>query len=130
MCCWSGYIGQTRAPHWSDQCKSGRTGASFRARDESRFVSGGRGSGGWSGEFAGVQFARRSPPCAQYGDVRSRSFEMERSNDPRSFFRGFGPPLVREGWFSCSGYRGGVRGGSFDRRDVLECANPTLEQMA
>jgi hypothetical protein len=25
----------------------------FRAREESRFVSGGRGSGGWSGESAG-----------------------------------------------------------------------------
>jgi hypothetical protein len=31
---------------------------------------------------------------------------------------------------SLSGYRGGVRGGSFDRRDNLECANPTLEQRA
>jgi hypothetical protein len=32
--------------------------------------------------------------------------------------------------FPHSGYRGGVRGGSFDRRDALECVNPTLEQMA
>jgi hypothetical protein len=39
----------------------GRQVAGFRARDESRFGSGGRGSGGWSGEFAGSQFARRSP---------------------------------------------------------------------
>jgi hypothetical protein len=31
---------------------------------------------------------------------------------------------------SLSGYRGGVHGGSFDRRDNLECANPTLEQRA
>jgi hypothetical protein len=31
----------------------GRQGAGFRARDESRFGFGGRGSGGWSGEFAG-----------------------------------------------------------------------------
>jgi hypothetical protein len=58
----------------------------FRARDESQFVAGGRGSGGWSGEFAGGQFARRSPPRAQYGDGRSRGFEMERRNGPRSSF--------------------------------------------
>jgi hypothetical protein len=43
---------------------------------------------------------------------------------------GFGPPSVREGWFPHSGYHGGVRGGSFGKRDVLDCANPTLEQMA
>jgi hypothetical protein len=80
--------------------------------------------------FAGGQFARRSPPCAQYGDARSRSFKMERRDGPRFSFRGFGPPLGREGWFPRSGYRGGVRGGSFDRRDALERANPTFEQMA
>jgi hypothetical protein len=40
----------------------------FRAREESRFVSGGRGSGGWSGESTGGQFARRSPSHAQYGN--------------------------------------------------------------
>jgi hypothetical protein len=39
----------------------GRLGAGFRARDESRFGLGGRGFGGWFGEFAGGQFARRSP---------------------------------------------------------------------
>jgi hypothetical protein len=55
---------------------------------------------------------------------------MDRMNGPRSSFRGFGPPLIKEGWFPRSGYRGGVRGGSFDRRDVFDCANPTLEQMA
>jgi hypothetical protein len=98
----------------------------FHARDESRFVLGCRGSGGWSGEFAGSQFARRSPPRAQYGDGRSRSFEMERRNDPWSSFHGYGPPLAREGWFPHSGYRSGVRGGSFDTRDVLDCANPTF----
>jgi hypothetical protein len=37
----------------------------FRAREESRFVSGGRGSGGWSRELAGGQFARRSPSRSQ-----------------------------------------------------------------
>jgi hypothetical protein len=36
----------------------------------------------------------------------------------------------REGWFPRSGYRGGVRGGSFGRKDGLVCANPTFEQMA
>jgi hypothetical protein len=69
----------------------------FRSHRDSRFGSGGHGSGGWSGVFAGGQFARRSPPHAQYGDGRSRSFEMERRNGPRSSFRGFGPPPVREG---------------------------------
>jgi hypothetical protein len=49
---------------------------------------------------------------------------------PQIFFRGFGPPLVKQGWFSHSGYRGGVRGGSFGRKDGLDCANPTFEQMA
>jgi hypothetical protein len=34
----------------------GRQGAGFRADDESRFGSGGCGSGGWPGEFAGGQF--------------------------------------------------------------------------
>jgi hypothetical protein len=69
--------------------QSGNLG--FRAREESPFVSGGRGSGGWSGESAGGQFARRSPPRVQYGNGRSRSFEMERRDVPRFSFRGFGP---------------------------------------
>jgi hypothetical protein len=47
-------------PAWGLQ--GGKFG--FRARVESRFVSGGRGSGGWFGESAGGQFARRSPPHA------------------------------------------------------------------
>jgi hypothetical protein len=34
------------------------------------------------------------------------------------------------GWFPQSGYRGGVRGGSYGRKDGLMCANPTFEQMA
>jgi hypothetical protein len=55
---------------------------------------------------------------------------MERMDGPRSSFRGFGPPLVREGWFPRSGFRGGVCGGSFGRKDVLDCANPISEQMA
>jgi hypothetical protein len=42
----------------------------FRARTNAKFGSGGHGSGGWSGEFADGQFARRSPPRAQYGDRR------------------------------------------------------------
>jgi hypothetical protein len=39
----------------------GRQGAGFCARDKSRFGSRGRGSGGWSGEFAGGQFSRCPP---------------------------------------------------------------------
>jgi hypothetical protein len=69
---------------------TGQTGAhldrkqfGFRARTGARFGSRGRGSGGWSGEFAGDQFAGCSPPRAQYGDGRSRSFEMERRDSPR-----------------------------------------------
>jgi hypothetical protein len=42
----------------------------FRARTDAKFGSGGRGSSGWSGEFADGQFASRSPPHAQYGDGR------------------------------------------------------------
>jgi hypothetical protein len=52
---------------------TGQTGAGldkqqfgFRARTGARFGSGGCGSGGWAGEFAGGQFARRSLPRAQY----------------------------------------------------------------
>jgi hypothetical protein len=79
---------------------------------------------------AGGQFARRSPPCAQYEGGRSHKFDMVRRNGPQYSFRGFRPPQAIEGWFPRSGYHGGIRGGSFDRRDVLDCANPTLEQMA
>jgi hypothetical protein len=55
---------------------------------------------------------------------------LDRRDDPWYSFRDFGPPPVREGWFPHSGYRGGVRGVSFGRKDVLDCANPTFEQMA
>jgi hypothetical protein len=51
---------------------TGQTGAGldrqrfgFRARTGVRFGFGGRGSGGWAGEFAGGQVAWRSPPRAQ-----------------------------------------------------------------
>jgi hypothetical protein len=95
---------------------TGQTGAGldrqrfgFRAHTGARFGSEGRGPGGWAREFAGGQFVRRSPPRAQYGDGRSRSFEMERRDGPRFSFNGFGPPLGREGLFPHSGYRGGVR---------------------
>jgi hypothetical protein len=94
----------------------------FRARIGVRFGSRGRGSGGWSGEFAGGQFARHSPPPrAQYGDGRSRSLELERRDGPRSSFRGFGPPLVSEGWFPRNGYHGGVEfAGRSPPRDQYE----------
>jgi hypothetical protein len=111
---------------------TGQTGAGldrqqfgFRARTSARF-----GFGGWVGESAGGQFARRSPSRAQYGDGRSSSFEMERRDGPPYSFRGFCPPPGREGWFPDSGYHDGVRRGSFGRKDGLDCANPTFEQMA
>jgi hypothetical protein len=59
-------------PVWSLQ--GGKFG--FRACEESRFVSVCRGSGGRSGESAGGQFARRSPPRAlkdRLGDQRGGS---------------------------------------------------------
>jgi hypothetical protein len=64
-CCWRGEISQSGL-----ESAGGKVG--FRAREESRFVAEGRGSGCWYGEFVGGQFARRSPPRAQYGDGRSR----------------------------------------------------------
>jgi hypothetical protein len=84
----------------------------------------------WSRESAGGQFARCSPHHVQYGDGRSCSFQMQRRDGPLSSFHGFGPPPVIEGWFPHGGYSGGVRGGSFGRKDGLVCANPTFEQMA
>jgi hypothetical protein len=107
---------------------TGQTGAGldrqqfgFRARTDAKFGSIGRGSGGWSREFAGGQFARRSPPRAQYGDGRSRSLELERRDGPRSSFCGFGPPLVSEGWFPRHGYHGGVEfAGRSPPRDQYE----------
>jgi hypothetical protein len=53
-----------RPVHYTGRTYAGldRQGAGFRARDESQFGSGGRGSGGWYGKSAGGQFARRSPP--------------------------------------------------------------------
>jgi hypothetical protein len=103
---------------------TGQTGAGldrqqfrFRGRTSARFGSGGRGSGVWAGEFVGGPFARRSSPRAQYGNGRSRSFELERRDGPWFSFRGFGPPPVREGLFP----RGGVREGSFCRKDGLDC---------
>jgi hypothetical protein len=61
--------------------------AGFRARDESRFVAGGHGSGGWSGEFAGGQFAGRSPTRDQYEFGRGRSFESQRGYRPHFPYR-------------------------------------------
>jgi hypothetical protein len=87
--------------HRSDRCgapvrpvwSTGQTGAGldrqhfgFRARTGARVVSGGRGSGGWAGEFAGGQVARCSPPRVHYGDGRSRRFEKERRDGPRVSF--------------------------------------------
>jgi hypothetical protein len=102
----------------------GRQRAGFHAHGESRFGTRGRGSGRWSGESAGGQFARHSPSRAEYGDVRSLSFEMERRNGPRSSFRGYGLPPVIEGWFPHSGYHGGIRGGSLVREMVWIVLTP------
>jgi hypothetical protein len=68
----------------------GRSG--FRGGESRGFSSGGGVAGGWSGESAGGQLARHSPPRAHYRDGRSRSFEKERKDGPRVVFRGFGPP--------------------------------------
>jgi hypothetical protein len=40
------------------------------------------------------------------------------------------PGLAREMLSSSGGSHSGFCGGSFDRRDDMVCANPTLEQMA
>jgi hypothetical protein len=116
---------------------TGQTGASlggwqfgFCAREDARFGSFGCGTGGLHGESCGGQFARRSPPCAQYDGGRSRSFELGRRNEPQSSFCGFRSPPTRQGWFPSGGSRGGFRGGSLDRCDDMVCANPILEQMA
>jgi hypothetical protein len=70
------------------------------------------------------------PLVLNTGDWKNRSFELERRDDSRFSFCGFGPPPGREEWLPHSGYRDGVRGGSFGRKDGLDCANPTFEQMA
>jgi hypothetical protein len=71
----------------------------FCARDESRFVAGGRGSGGWSGEFAGGEFAGRSPPRDQYEFGRGRSFKSQRGYGPRLPYRGSRTPPMRQSGF-------------------------------
>jgi hypothetical protein len=53
---------------------------------------------------------------------------MERRDSPWYSFHGFGSPLGREGWFPHGGYRGGVLGGIFGRKDGLDCANPLLSK--
>jgi hypothetical protein len=55
---------------------------------------------------------------------------MERRDGTRFSFCGFGPHPVGEGWFPRSHFHCGVRGGSFGGKDVLDCANPTFEQMS
>jgi hypothetical protein len=129
-----GYTGQIGERHRSAGAGLDRRQFGFRARTDAKFGLGGRGSGGWSGEFADGQFARRSPPRAQYGDGRGRSLELERRDGPRFSFCGFGPSLISEGRFPHNGYHGGSR---FDRMDRyidrhgrINIANPTFEEMA
>jgi hypothetical protein len=52
-CCWKCETGHTDfvTGQTGLGCAGGKFG--FRAREESQFVSGGRGSGGWSGESTG-----------------------------------------------------------------------------
>jgi hypothetical protein len=116
-------------PIWSLQ--GGKFG--FRAPEESRFVSGGRGSGGWSGEFAGGEFDGRSPPCDQYEFGRGRNFESQRGYVPCFPYRGSRTPPVRWEWFSHGGSRSywfDRMERSFDRRGRMDVANPTFEEMA
>jgi hypothetical protein len=79
-------------PAWGERKDVGGAGLDrqqflFHARIGARFGSGGRGSGGWAGEYAGGQFARHSPRRAQYGNGRSCSFELERRDGGRVSFR-------------------------------------------
>jgi hypothetical protein len=71
---------------------TGQTGAGldrqqfgFHACIDAKFGSGGRGSDGWSREFADGRIARHSPPRAQYGDGRGRTLELERRDGPQLF---------------------------------------------
>jgi hypothetical protein len=105
----------------------------FRARDESRFVAGGRGSGGWSREFVGGQFAGCSPPRDQYEFGRGRSFESQRGYRPRFSYHGSRTPPMRREWFTHGGSRFDRfdrMDCSFDRRGRMDVANPTFEEMA
>jgi hypothetical protein len=60
--------------------------------------------------------------------------KLESRNGPRFSFRGFGPPLVSEGWFPHKGYHGGSRfdrmNRCIDRHGRMNVANPTFEVMA
>jgi hypothetical protein len=124
----AGRAPQVRPVHYTGQTGAhlGKQRSGFRAREDARFVSGGCGFGGWHGEFVCGQFARRSHLVlnTRVGGVVALRW---RGDGPRSSFRGFCPPPAREVWLHRSGYRDGVHGGSFDRRDDLVCANPTLE---
>jgi hypothetical protein len=106
----------------------------------SGFSSSGHGTSSWHGESGSVEFARHSPPRAQYEGQRSCSFELVRSYGPRSSFRGFRAPLARREWFPHGGFnssgdgRMGPRFGAHGRFDAhfgmnarMDHANPTLE---
>jgi hypothetical protein len=116
-------------PVWRQQ----RDQFGFRAHDESRLVTGGRGSGGWFGELADGEFAGRSPPLDQYEFGRGRSFESQRGYGPCFSYHGSRtPPMGRE-LFSHGGSRFDRfdrMDRSFDRRGRIDIANPTFEEMA
>jgi hypothetical protein len=107
--------------------------AGFHARDESRFVVGGCGSSGWSGEFASGHFAGRSPPHDQYEFGRGRNFESQRGYGPHFPYHGSRTPPMRREWFSHGGSsfdRFDRMDHSFDRRGRMDVANPAFEEMA
>jgi hypothetical protein len=119
---------------------TGQTGArksagelGFPGRDARGFSPFSRGIDGKHLEFAGVEFAGRSPPHDQYKFGRGRSFESQRGYRQWSFFRSSRTPPVRWEWFS----HGGSRFDRFDRmfrifdrRGRMSVANPTFEEMA
>jgi hypothetical protein len=84
-------------------------------------------------ESGGVEFAGCSPTRDQYEFGRGHSFESQRGYGPCFPFCGTRTPPVRWEWFS----HGGSRFDRFDRmerifdrRDRMDVANPTFEEMA
>jgi hypothetical protein len=116
---------------------TGQTGAGldrqkfgFRARTDAKFGSGGRGSGGWSGEFADGQFAGRSPPRDQYEFGRGRNFESQKGYRPHFPFRGSRSHPMGQEWSSHGGSRFDKMDHWIDRHGRVNVANPTFEEMA
>jgi hypothetical protein len=116
---------------------TGQTGAGldrqqfgFRAHTDAKFGSGGRGSSGWSGEFADGQFAGRLPPRDQYEFGRGHSFESQNGYRPRYPFRGSRTPPMGQEWSSHGCSRFDKIDRCIDRHGRMHVANPTFEEMA